>query len=124
MTTQTQNPAYRPAPNSTADSKPMPFHHHVYFYPTENPGDDDAARLESMIRTYLSAIPGVVSLATGRAAGTDRAVVDNDYMLALLLTFADADAERAYQVHPDHVTFGRESRPLWSRVRVYDTVEE
>jgi len=102
----------------------MPFHHHVYFYPTEAPGADDTVRLESLIRTYLSGIPGVVSLATGRPAGTDRPVVDNEYMLALLLTFPDAAAEKRYQDHPDHLTFARESRPLWSRVKVYDTVEE
>ncbi|MFM7322718.1 MAG: Dabb family protein, partial [Armatimonadota bacterium] len=102
----------------------MPFHHHVYFYPTETPGADDAVRLEALIRTYLAGIPDVISLGTGRPAGTDRTVVDNDYMLALLLTFPDAEAEKRYQVHPDHVAFGRESRPLWSRVRVYDTIEE
>ena len=102
----------------------MSFHHDVYFYPTENPGPDDARKLEQLIRKHLTGIPGVLRISVGVPAGTDRPVVDNDYMVALFLEFADAEAEKAYQVHPDHAAFGTESRPLWSRVKVYDTIAE
>jgi len=102
----------------------MTFRHDVYFYPTETPGPDDADRLEQLIRARLTNIPGVLRIAVGRPAGTDRPVVDNDYMVALFLEFNDSAAEKAYQVHPDHAAFGTESRPLWSRVKVYDTIAE
>jgi hypothetical protein len=102
----------------------MTFRHDVYFYPTQTPGPDDAAQLEKLIRQHLTNIPGVLRIAVGRAAGTDRPVVDNDYMLALFLEFADSAAEKAYQVHPSHTAFGTESRPLWSHVKVYDTNAE
>lgn len=100
----------------------MTFFHHVYFYPRENAQPDDADRIEALCRKYLAGIPGVLKMSLGRPAGTDRPVVDNDYILALLLDFESADAERAYQVHPDHTAFGQESRPYWSHVRVYDTL--
>jgi Stress responsive A/B Barrel Domain len=99
----------------------MPFFHHVYFYPREGAQPGDADALEAGCRKNLSDIPGVTRIAIGRPAGTDRPVVDNDYAVALLLELTDADAEAAYQVHPQHLRFIEENKHLWSRVRVYDS---
>ena len=99
----------------------MSFYHHVYFYPTESPNASDQAELIGMCQSLLASIPGVTSFALGTPAGTDRPVVDNDYIVALLLEFPDADAEKEYQVHPQHVQFVTESRRLWSSVKVFDS---
>jgi hypothetical protein len=90
--------------------------HMVYFWPREGAGPEDAAALAEGARRNLSGIPGVLRLAIGRPAGTERAVVDNSYGVALLVEFADAAAEAAYQVHPDHVRFVEECSRYWSRV--------
>ena len=99
----------------------MSFYHHVYFYPTESPSVTDQAELVEMCQNLLSTIPGVTSFALGTPAGTDRPVVDNDYIVALLLEFPDAAAEKEYQVHPQHLQFVAESRRLWSSVKVFDS---
>ena len=100
----------------------MTFFHHVYFYPREDARPGDADAIESLCRKHLAGIPGVLRIAVGRPAGTDRAVVDNGYLVALLLEFEDAAAEGRYQEHPDHLAFVAESRPHWASVRVFDTV--
>lgn len=99
----------------------MSFYHHVYFYPTESSNPSDQAELIGMCQSLLATIPGVTSLALGTPAGTDRPVVDNDYIVALLLEFPNAEAEKEYQVHPQHVQFVAESRRLWSTVKVFDS---
>ena len=99
----------------------MIFFHHVYFYPRDpaQPGDADA--LEAGCRRCLTGIPGLLRIQLARPAGTDRPVVDNEYLLALLTEFADAAAEQSYQVHPDHLRFIEENKHLWSRVKVFDS---
>ena len=47
----------------------------------------------------------MLRLNVGKPAGTDRAVVDNSYAVALLVEFADSSAHDVYQDHPDHKAF-------------------
>jgi hypothetical protein len=98
------------------------FLHLVYFYPRDNAGADDAQRLIDGIQKYLPSIPGVLRLQTGTPAGTPRDVVDNSYAVALLVEFADAAGHDVYADHPDHLRFIAECSPLWSRVKVYDSL--
>ena len=98
------------------------FLHMVYFYARPDGTMEDATRTMEGCRRLLSGIPGVLRLEVGIPAGTKRDVVDNSYLVALLVEFADADAQDAYQVHPDHLTFVKEYSPLWSRVQVFDTI--
>jgi hypothetical protein len=96
--------------------------HMVYFYPTENGGPDEAQQLIAGIQRNLPKVPGVLRLEVGTPAGTERSVVDNSYAVALLVEFADAAAEAAYQDHPDHHQFVAECKSLWSRVTVFDSL--
>ena len=95
------------------------FFHTVYFW--MQPGAD-AHALAQGCRTHLAGIPGVQRLVVGFPAHTAREVVDNTYGVALLIEFADAQAQAMYQEHPDHLRFIAECGPLWSRVQVYDTI--
>ena len=98
------------------------FLHLVYFYGREDGGADDARLLAEGCRRYLPGIPGVLRLATGTPAGTPRDVVDNAYLVALLVEFADVAAHDVYQDHPDHLRFIAECKQYWSRVQIYDTL--
>jgi hypothetical protein len=72
-------------------------------------------------RRFLPGIPGVLSFHAGRMVPSERPVVEQSYQVALNLTFADAAAEQAYQVHPDHVRFVEEVFKPWCvKVRIYD----
>jgi hypothetical protein len=98
------------------------FLHLVYFYPTENPGADDADNLIAGIHQYLPSIPSVLRLEAGKPAGTPREVVDNSYLVALFVEFADAAGHDIYNVHPDHLLFIDENKKYWSSVKVYDSL--
>jgi hypothetical protein len=94
----------------------------VYFWLRENAEAGDAERLAEGCRKHLAGIPGVLRLAVGFPAGTERDVVDNSYGVALLVEFADSAGHDYYQDHPDHHQFIAECSSLWSRVQVYDTL--
>jgi hypothetical protein len=98
------------------------FYHSVYFWLREGGEAEDAQKLVSGCRTYLTSIPGIVQMTVGVPAGTPRGVVDNSYGVALLIEFASKDAHEVYQDHPDHLRFIAECQSFWSRVQVYDTV--
>jgi len=100
------------------------FLHMVYFYPGENAGPGEAARLIAGCHKYLTAIPGVLRLEVGIPAGTPRAVVDNTYAVALQVEFADSAAHDLYQDHSLHHQFIAECSPAWSRVQIFDTLIE
>lgn len=98
------------------------FLHMVYFYLRNAGSQADAEALLRGCREHLPGIPGVLRLEVGTPAGTPRDVVDNDYGVALLVEFADAEAHDVYQDHPDHLRFIEACRHLWGRVQVYDAV--
>ena len=97
---------------------------HVVLMWLKQPGDEGAcAKLISAARSIRS-IPGVLAIRAGRALPSERAVVDDSFDVALVMTFADAAALAAYDVHPDHVRVVQELLPeLVARIVVYDLVE-
>jgi hypothetical protein len=99
------------------------FFHAVYFYPRENAQESDAKELLAGVKT-LEAIPNVTFFAIGTPAGTPRSVVDNSYIVGLLVAYPDVADHDVYQDHPIHLAFIENYKHLWSRVQVYDTVCE
>ena len=97
------------------------FLHMVYFWLRDDGDAHGAEKLAEGAQRHLSTIPGVLRLEVGFPAGTDRAVVDNSYGVALLVEFGSASDHDIYQDHPDHHRFIEECSALWSRVTVYDT---
>jgi hypothetical protein len=97
---------------------------HIVLMWLKQPGD--AAGIEKIIRTSreFANIPGVVSVRAGRALPSTRPVVDSTFDVGLSMTFTDAAALQAYEVHPQHVKAVREVlRPLAARILVYDVTE-
>ena len=96
--------------------------HMVYFWGRDNGTPDDSENIARGCYKNLTNIPGVLRLDVGFPAESKRDVVDNTYAAALLVEFADAEAEEVYQTHPDHLRFIDECKQYWSKVRVYDSV--
>ncbi|MGO8838217.1 MAG: Dabb family protein [Limisphaerales bacterium] len=69
----------------------------------------------------LKDIPGVLQFHAGKMVPSPRPVVEQSYQIALNLTFADKQAEQAYQAHPRHTEFvDKYVQRLVKQVVVYD----
>ena len=97
------------------------FVHAVYFTLRPDLPAADLATFEAW-QPRLCALPSVHAGYTGVPAATDRPVIDRAYTHALILLFADAAAEQAYQVHPEHDRFRAECGTFWDKVRIFDSV--
>jgi hypothetical protein len=99
------------------------FVHAVYFYLRRDltPGEEQrfAAGLES-----LRTIEGSSHCWIGVPASTDRPVIERDYDRALVLVFPDQSAHDVYQEHPVHDRFRKECSIYWTKVRIFDSVNE
>jgi hypothetical protein len=115
--------------NTLAESVRNPRVHagsitHVVLLWLKSPGD--AAAIDRIVSTSreFTKIPGVMSVRVGRALPSTRPVVDSSFDVGLAMTFNDAAALQAYEVHPQHVKAVREVlRPLAARIQVYDITE-
>ena len=95
------------------------LYHSVYFWLHEG---GNAKRLADGCRSYLSAIPGIVTLNVGVPSDVTGGPIDGSYSVALLIEFESKDAAAAYDTHPDHQRFMADFGPLTSQVKVYDAV--
>ena len=94
--------------------------HLVYFWLRDDLDDAERERFETGLRGLLT-IDGLADGHIGTPADTaPRPVVDASYDYALVTYFADVAAHDRYQQDPVHQAF-LETKPLWSRVQVYDT---
>ncbi len=101
------------------EKKPMQAHN-VYFSLNDS---SEAARekLVAECHAYLADIPGIVFYAAGTVADLDRPVNDRNFDVGLHVVFENAEAGRAYQVHPQHNEFVARNKDNWARVRVFDS---
>jgi hypothetical protein len=97
--------------------------HSVFFW--LKPGTGPAARRRFRAGLgRLAAIRTVGRIHIGRPAKLEeRAVTDRTFDFALTIIFRDAAAHDAYQVDPIHLAFVEAYKPLWARVRVFDSGE-
>jgi hypothetical protein len=96
------------------------FSHVVIFWTDlSNPRATD--ELLAGIERFLKPIPGIRHFHAGRVIPSHREAVDQSYQVALNLSFDNAAAQDAYQVHPLHLEFmERVFKPLCRQVRIYD----
>ena len=99
------------------------FIHSVYFWLREDLNDQERERFIRGVNS-LTTIDSVHYAWVGRPAGTDRPVIERSYSYSLTAVFDDFAAQDAYQVDPVHDVFREECGSLWSRVLIYDSVEE
>jgi hypothetical protein len=96
------------------------FSHIVIFWTKADRPNATSELIEGAQR-YLSKIPGVINFHVGKMSPSDRPVVEQSYQVGLNITFADKQAETAYQVHELHTEFLEKSfKPNCERVVVYD----
>jgi hypothetical protein len=106
--------------SSSAD-KSAPLAHIVFFTLAES-NDANRTKLVDACKKYLDKHHGVVYFGVGvNAPEYDREVNDRDYDVALLVVFATAKEQDAYQTHPRHLQFIEENKSLWKKVRVFDS---
>jgi hypothetical protein len=106
------------------EEAPMPdsrqLAHMVYFTLKDN-SPAGVERQLAACRQYLTDHPGQVYFGTGmRTPDLARDVNDRDFDVGLHVVFESRAAHDAYQVHPRHLQFIAESKPNWTRVRVFD----
>ncbi|MEO8560527.1 MAG: Dabb family protein [bacterium] len=99
------------------------FVHSVYFWLRDDLSPAAQSTFMDGIRS-LCTIDGVQQGFIGVPAATNRAVIDQSYSYAVVLSFADAEAQDAYQVHPVHDAFRENCGGSWSKIVIYDAVSE
>lgn len=98
------------------------FIHHVYFWLKNPESKEDLQKLVAGLEA-LSAVPEIKLFHIGIPAATDREVIDNTYAVSWLNIFETAQDQDVYQTHPLHLKFIEECSHLWSKVKVYDSIQ-
>ena len=94
---------------------------HVVIFWTRPEIPNAADALIAGAEKYLRPIPLAQSFHVGRMIPSHRAVVDQSYLVAIHLLFADKAAEEAYQVHPLHLDFVEKVfKPNCQRATIFD----
>jgi len=102
------------------DTKPG-FVHTVYFYAAE--GLTEQRKTEFMTGLAdLAKTPSIQKVYYGPPAGTDREVVDNNYLIAWICHFASSEDHDAYQKDPIHLKFIEDYKELPPKVQAAVTV--
>ncbi len=87
--------------------------------------DLTAAEIENFKGFFeeLKAIPNLISLAYGPAAGTvPRDVVDNSFSYNLFVKFKNLEDAEVYDTHPIHLQAIEKYSSYWTKVVVHDSV--
>ena len=96
--------------------------HAVYFWLKPGLKPEEVRRYEEGAKSLLK-IPAVVHGWVQKPAATDRPVIDRSYSYALIVVFKDMAGHDEYQVHPIHDVFRETCSPLWSSVKIYDSID-
>lgn len=97
---------------------------HVVVLWLKKPGDKEGRKALIDARETIRTIPGVLDVSAGECVPSDRkGVVDSTYDVAVVITFKDEEALRAYGPHPTHQKLLKEVLSLHvERYVVYDFV--
>lgn len=71
----------------------------------------------------LTLDPEILQRRIGKAACTNRDVIDSSYDFGISLCFKDLSSHDKYQAGDAHQEFLKNCRNLWMRVKVYDMNE-
>ena len=95
---------------------------HVVVCWLKTPGDASARqRVIDESKAFVGVIPGLLDVSAGTALPSTRPAVDSSFDVAVVMTFRDESALRAYDVHPRHKKAVDEVlRPLVARLVIYD----
>lgn len=97
------------------------FAHTVYFWFKNPDSADDKKTFETSLQKFLDNSAYAKTSFIGKPPRASRDVVDGSFTYSLIVTFASAEAQQAYQDEAPHKVFIEESSDLWSKVIVYDS---
>lgn len=100
-----------------------PFVHVVFFWLKEPENQEARQKFETSLKTFISKSSYVQSTHIGTPADTNRPVIDRSYTYCLIATFTSKEEQDKYQVEPVHLKFIEESKDLWEKVVVYDSIK-
>jgi len=85
----------------------------------KEPGNEEHIAALRRAGESLRQIPGVLGIEFGHVARLGRPSQDESFDVAMLITFASADAARNYGPHPLHVQAAQQSQAYVAQVRSY-----
>lgn len=98
--------------------------HHVFFWLKE-PGNPAVRKQFEKAISELLQVETIKLSHVGVPASTEnRDVVDHSYTYSVMTFFDSREGQDIYQVHPLHLKFVKENSHLWSKVVVYDSIDE
>lgn len=97
------------------------FAHTVYFWLKQPDEKADRSAFEKALRTFLDASAYAKTKFIGYPPAASRAVVDGSFTYSLIVTFASAEDQKAYQDEAPHKRFVETASHLWEKVIVYDS---
>lgn len=98
------------------------FAHVVLFWLRNPDSQEDREKFEASIEKFIKSSGFVRSMHLGKPADTRRPVIDASYSYCLIVTFDSKEEQDEYQAEPVHQLFIEESKDLWEKVTVYDSV--
>ena len=111
--------------SSTAPTTRQAFVSHVVITWLKDPGNSGQRKAIIKVSRQFETIPGVLSVRVGESLMSDRAIVDDSFDVAIIITFADEASLEAYLVHPQHKKAVKEVlKPLVKKIQVYDIFDE
>ncbi|WP_405224811.1 Dabb family protein [Dokdonia sp. Asnod1-B02] len=96
------------------------YAHIVYFWFKDPTNEEDKQLFEKSLRTFLDSSLYAKTQFIGTAPRATREVVDDSFTYNLVLSFASAEDQQAYQDEAAHKMFIEECAHLWEKVIVYD----
>ena len=96
---------------------------HMVFFTLKDHSKESREKFVASCEKHLKSIPGSIHFSLGeQAEDVEEPVVSvRDFDVALHVIFEDKAARDTYLVHPQHKAFVEENRPLFEKVRVFDS---
>jgi hypothetical protein len=95
---------------------------HMVFFGLKDSSKESRDKFIASCEKYLSGHEGCVYFSVGtRAEDVDEPVTVKDFDVALHVVFANKEGKLAYLKSPRHDKFVEENRPLFGKVRVFDS---
>jgi hypothetical protein len=109
-------------PNKPAAKTPQLAH--IVFFTLNDSTPAHRRKLVELCKTHLTNHPGEVYFSVGTLADLSREVNDREFDVALHVVFESRAAHDAYQNAPRHLEFIAAAKPMWKKVRVFDSEVE
>jgi len=108
------------------NNPPEPQAIHVVLCWLKQPGDaTDRTLLIGASRSFLGQVPGLLDVQTGKVLDTARPGADSTFDMAVVFTFQNEKALRAYDTNPVHQAALRDVlKPRAEKVLIYDFIDE